>query len=317
MKYHISHKTEYFYGEAVPLCHNVVRLRPRDTHRQTCSYYDLVVQPTPSTWRERTDFYGNHLTWFSLQEPHTFMSVTAVSEVDVISDLTQPTYLDRPWEQVVADVASRRDSVSLDARQFVFDSPYIARANALADYAKISFWPGRPLLQATTELTNRIYKEFKYLPGATSVGTPVLDVLRTRQGVCQDFAHLQIGMLRSIGLPARYVSGYLVTRPPAGKARLVGADASHAWLSVFLSDYGWVDFDPTNGVSPTDQHITVAWARDYEDVGPVKGVIIGGKRHWLRVAVDVVPEDEKLAAAKAAVDVGAEKTVERQMTSAE
>jgi transglutaminase-like putative cysteine protease len=177
----------------------------------------------------------------------------------------------------------------LEARQFVYESPHVPITKALADYAAPSFSPGRPWLAAVLDLTARVFSQFQYDPTATTVNTPVAQVLQNRRGVCQDFAHLQIGCLRSLGLPARYVSGYLLTAPPAGQQRLVGADASHAWLSAFCPELGWIDFDPTNNQIPTTKHITLAWGRDYSDVCPIKGVLVGGGQHRMRVAVDVVP----------------------------
>jgi transglutaminase-like putative cysteine protease len=191
------------------------------------------------------------------------------------------------WERVVETTGKSEKTIAV--RQFTFDSLHVRRAPELAAYALSSFPPWRSLLECAFDLTKRIHAEFKYLPGATKIGTSTLEVLQTRRGVCQDFAHLQIGCLRSLGLSARYVSGYLATTPPPGKARLAGADASHAWVSVFDPDFGWVDFDPTNGVMPLDSHITVAWGRDYDDVGPIRGILIGGHRQKLDVSVDVVP----------------------------
>lgn len=288
MKYRITHITEYFYGESVPLCHNIVHLRPRDTETQTTLLNEIEVTPVPASRRNREDFFGNHLTWFSIQEPHESLRVEAISEVEVMP-FQVPDGLDGTWENARQIVQSSLDPVVLDARQFIYASPYIPTNQELADYALPSFAPGRPLLEGIRELTKRIHGDFIFDARATSVGTPVMQVLRGRRGVCQDFAHLQIGCLRSIGLAARYVSGYLLTKPPPGKKRLVGADASHAWLSVFLPGFGWIDFDPTNDCIPSDEHITLAWARDYEDVGPVKGVIIGGHQHSVDVSVDVQP----------------------------
>jgi transglutaminase-like putative cysteine protease len=287
LKYRVTHATEYDYGESVSLCHNVVRLRPRDTDRQACLDHVLTVSPEPAVFRERTDFFGNTEAWFSLQEPHKKLKIVAESEVEVGPAISPAG--DVAWEAATNVLRHRTDAAVLDARQYLFDSPHVRVAARFADYARPSFTPGRPLLEAVDELTTRIYTEFKFKSGVTTVGTPVEEVLKTRQGVCQDFAHLQIAALRSLGLAARYVSGYLLTRPPPGKPRLQGADASHAWVSVYFPDFGWVDFDPTNGVRPGDQHVTVAWARDYDDVGPVKGVLIGGHQHKLKVGVDVVP----------------------------
>jgi len=194
-----------------------------------------------------------------------------------------------PWEKVRDELLASRGRETRAAREFTFDSSYVIRSAELANYALASFAPGRPFLGCVLDLTERIHHEFEFLPGATKVGTPVADVLRMRKGVCQDFAHLQLGCLRSLGFAARYVSGYIVTTPPPGRPRLQGADVSHAWISVFAPDLGWIDFDPTNGLMPSDSHITVGWARDYDDIGPVRGVIVGGRHQHLDVSVDVAP----------------------------
>jgi transglutaminase-like putative cysteine protease len=289
MKYNIVHITEYFYREPVPLCHNVVHLKPRETVRQSVLAHTLQVKPNPIVRSERTDFFGNTVTWFSIQEPHETLRITARSAVDV-KPFEPPAGLWWPaWNEVRTMLESRRDADFLDARQFVFDSPHVTTAAELADYARPTFAPGRPMLECVTEFTQRIYKEFIFDKAATTIGTSVLEVLQHKRGVCQDFAHLQIACLRSLGLAARYVSGYLVTNPPPGKPRLVGADASHAWVSVFFPDFGWIDFDPTNGVLPSAGHITLGWARDYSDISPVRGVVVGGSRHALNVSVDVEP----------------------------
>ena len=290
MKVHITHRTEYFYSEPVPLCHNIVRLRPRDSDWQTCLKHELLLSPMPTTRREHRDFYDNHVTMFSVQEPHHEMSIVAQSEVVLRQRIIPEAAQSLPWESVLSALVTRRDAAVLDAIQYSFDSPF-AKSNAeLRDYALQSFSNGRPLLHAAFELTQRIHRDFRFVPGSTQVGTPVDDVMRIRQGVCQDFAHLQIACVRSLGLAARYVSGYVITQPPPGQARLTGADASHAWLSIFFPDIGWFDFDPTNGVMPTNGHIALAWARDYDDISPVKGIMIGGRRHAHRIGVDVIPE---------------------------
>jgi transglutaminase-like putative cysteine protease len=289
VRYRVRHSTRYTYAEAIPLSHNLVRLRPRDRAVQTCLRHNLTIHPTPAVSSERFDYYGNDVVWFSLQEPHSELTITAKSDVEVNLGLRPDVSRGASWEQVLYTLQTAPDAETIFARQFTFDSPYVPRTPELAAYAEPSFAPGRPLLECVMDLTERIYKDFQFLPGSTRVGTPVLDVLRTRRGVCQDFAHLQIGCLRSLGLAARYVSGYIVTTPPPGQKRLLGADVSHAWTSVFSPDFGWMDFDPTNGVIPSDMHVTVAWARDYDDVGPVRGIMIGGQRQKLEVSVDVVP----------------------------
>jgi transglutaminase-like putative cysteine protease len=289
VKFRITHSTRYEYEESIPLSHNLVRLRPRDQGTQTCLGHELFVLPAPAVRTVGLDYFGNSVTWFSLQEPHMVLRIAAQSDVQVDPPVRPDFGQSIPWEQALQMLIAAPDAETLAARQFSFESPYIPVSTDLAEYARTSFTPGHPFLQCVFDLTERIFKEFKFLPGSTSVGTPVAHVFRSRQGVCQDFAHLQIGCLRSLGFAARYVSGYIATQPPPGKQRLVGVDASHAWLSVFAPGFGWADFDPTNGVMPSDSHITLAWGRDYEDVGPVKGILIGGKHHWLDVSVDVVP----------------------------
>jgi transglutaminase-like putative cysteine protease len=289
MKYRITHSTRYEYEESIPLSHNVVRLRPRDFETQVCLRHELFVLPSPAVRNLGIDYFGNQVTWFSLQEPHMVLRIAALSEVQV-DPVPPPDVAGGPsWEQILQTLTTSPEPQTLAARQFSFESPYVPISDELAEYAVSSFAPGRPFLQGVLDLTERIYRDFKFLPGSTSVGTPVADVFRTRKGVCQDFAHLQLGCLRSMGLAARYISGYIATHPPPGQERLTGADASHAWISVYLPGHGWIDFDPTNGVMPSDAHVTVAWGRDYDDVGPAKGILIGGQRHWLDVSVDVVP----------------------------
>jgi len=215
--------------------------------------------------------------------------VTAISEVAMETPPVSPAGSTPPWEEARDAVRRHGDEADLAAAPYSFDSPCIRRDDRLASYAAMSFTPGRPLLEASLELTSRIFHEFKYDPTATSVSTPTMEVFEKRRGVCQDFAHLEIGCLRSLGLAARYVSGYLLTDPRPGQPRLVGADASHAWLSVFGPGLGWIDLDPTNNVIPAMRHVTLAWGRDYGDVCPIKGVFLGGGSHWMTVAVDVVP----------------------------
>lgn len=289
MKYKVAHITEYFYSDLIPLCHNVVHLMPRETPRQRRISHSLSITPHPLTRTSRQDFFGNPVTWFSLQEPHDRLKIASYSEMDM-QPFTPPTTLwSAAWEQVAQTLKERRDADLLEARQFTFESRYVSLGLELRAYAVPSFPSGKPLLECVTDLTERIYREFTFDTRATVIGTPAVEVLEHRHGVCQDFAHLQIGCLRSMGLAARYVSGYLVTKPPPGRPRLVGADTSHAWVSCFFPDFGWIDFDPTNGTIPSTQHITLAWARDYDDLAPVRGVVVGGHRHSLSVSVDVSP----------------------------
>ncbi|WP_254513604.1 transglutaminase family protein [Anatilimnocola floriformis] len=289
MKYKVTHTTIYDYSDAVPVCHNEIRLWPRDHRRQVCLQHRLRVRPEPAHTDHRTDYFGNHAGQFAIEQPHNRLTVTAVSQVQVTPPEVPAPSSTPPWEDIRDRFAIGQPPWWLEARQFVLDSPYVQASSALRALAEPSFTPGRPWLEAVLDLTRRIYTEFKYDPAATNVNTALETVLRIRRGVCQDFAHLQIGCLRSLGLPARYVSGYLLTQPPPGQPRLVGADASHAWVAAFCPEAGWIDFDPTNNVIPGVGHVTLAWGRDYGDVCPIKGVVVGGGQHRMRVAVDVAP----------------------------
>ena len=291
MKYRVTHSTKYNYSENVTLCHNVAHLLPRTTPQQTCHISELKISPLPVAVNEWADLFGNRQASFSIQLPHTELVVTAISEVEVSSSgsLLNDAF-PTAWEQAVDYMQTASDPETIDARMYVLESEFIEFSDEVRNYTDTSFTPGRPLLDAVEDLMHRIYKEFDYVPGFSSIATPLGDVLKHRKGVCQDFAHLAIACLRMQGLAARYVSGYLETIPPAGKPRLVGADASHAWFSVFVPHQGWIDFDPTNAQIPAEQHITVAWGRDYADVAPLKGVIFGGgDKNKLKVSVDVEP----------------------------
>jgi transglutaminase-like putative cysteine protease len=289
MKYRVTHSTRYGYDEAIPLSHNLVRMRPREHQTQTCLQHQLLVLPAPAVRNEGFDYFGNHVTWFSLQEPHTVLRIAAHSDVEVRSAGPFDLSSGIAWEEAlqVLNLSPEREVTA--AREFIFESPHVPRPEELANYARLSFDPRRPYLACLLNLTERIHSDFEFLAGSTKIDTPVEEVFHSHQGVCQDFAHLQISCLRSLGFAARYVSGYLVTTPPPGKEKLAGADASHAWVSAFVPGTGWVDFDPTNGLMPTDAHITLAWGRDYDDVGPSRGILLGGRHHWLDVSVDVVP----------------------------
>ena len=289
MKYRVTHSTRYGYDEAIPLSHNEVRMKPREHETQTCLQYQLLVLPAPTVRNDGFDYFGNHVTWFSLEEPHTVLRIAAQSEVQVLAPEPRDPGSGLSWEEVLQILSLAPDREALAAREFVFESTHVPWLAEPADYARSSFAPGRPYLACVMDLTERIHRDFKFLAGSTKIETPVAEVFQSRQGVCQDFAHLQICCLRSLGFSARYVSGYLVTSPPPGRERLAGADVSHAWVSVYAPGAGWVDFDPTNGVMPTDGHITLAWGRDYDDVGPSRGILLGGQRHWMDVSVDVAP----------------------------
>ncbi|MCA3071372.1 MAG: transglutaminase family protein [Rhodocyclaceae bacterium] len=292
MNYRISHRTEYHYAEPVDSGYNEARLLPRVVPRQVATASALAIDPPPSDYRERLDYFGNRVASFSIDQPHRSLTVTATSEVAVEPRSGRLELFEgESWEKSRGILMQSIDAESLTARDFVLDSPLVAAQPGLADYATGSFTRGRSLLESVHDLMERIHRDFRYDPEFTTLSTPLTQVLEHRRGVCQDFAHLAIGCIRSQGLPARYVSGYIETLPPPGKPRLVGADASHAWFSVFVPDAGWVDFDPTNNQMPETQHITVAWGRDYSDVTPLKGIIFGGGRMTMKVAVDVLNLD--------------------------
>ena len=292
MIYHIIHETTYHYVHDVSISHNVAHLCARDFSGQKRLNYKLTFSVPPAVLSEQIDYFGNPVTYFTVQEPHRTLKIRADNTVDVrLTPMPNPSQTP-PWEQARDQLRSAWDAPGVDAYQFTFDSPYIRAEEVLSNYARPSFHPGRPILEGVLDLTGRIHDEFQFDPTATTTATALAEVLRLRRGVCQDFAHLQIGCLRSLGLAARYMSGYLETDPPPGRARQVGADASHAWLSVYCPGHGWVDVDPTNNIIPGDRHIVLAWGRDYDDVSPLKGVILGGGGHTLKVAVDVRAEHE-------------------------
>jgi len=288
MNYRVTHTTRYAYESPVTLSHNQACLLPRQMPRQRCDRSGLRVIPRPTDWREHIDYFGNRLAYFAIEEPHESLEVTASSEVRV-----EPTGLelafgsDLSWEQARDQFRASLDGPAVDARQYTVASPLVRPDEALRAYAADSFADGRPILEAVAALNGRIHRDFEYQPGLTSVATPLVTVLEHRAGVCQDFAHLAIACLRAHGLAARYVSGYIETTPPEGGEKLVGADASHAWFSIYVPGLDWVDFDPTNDQLAADQHITVALGRDYADVAPIRGVVNGVGDHELSVSVEV------------------------------
>ncbi|NEX23268.1 transglutaminase family protein [Thiorhodococcus mannitoliphagus] len=292
MKYQIQHVTRYEYAEPVSLCHSLAHLKPLQTRTQRCLACSVRVDPWPAVSREHEDFFGNRVSYFSIQQAHKVLEVTAVSEVEIDAQLPLEPDRTPPWENVAQRLYDKGDGLMTDARIFSLPSAQIPLEPTATAYAAVSFTRDRPLLEATLEFMSRIFNEFEYDPTSTTVATPVAEVMAQRRGVCQDFAHIAIAGLRGLGLPARYVSGYLETLPPPGQQKLQGSDASHAWFSVLLPDFGWVDFDPTNDQMPAEQHITTAIGRDFQDVTPVRGIFYGGGDHRLSVAVDVnrVPE---------------------------
>ena len=289
MKYRITHKTNYDSHESVSIGHNQAWLELRSVSWQQVDTFSLTIDPEPSICMRRIDSFRNPVHLFSFNEGYQRLSVTATSVVTVTEMPLPESQLSLPWEQLASGVRNHATSEDRDAAEFEFASPRIFWSADKRRYAMESFLPGRSMRDALLDLTSRIHTEFVYDSRATTVNTPVDEVFRLRRGVCQDFAHLQIAMLRSLGIPARYVSGYLRTVPPEGQPRLVGADASHAWLSAYCGNGLWVDVDPTNNTICSTDHITLAWGRDYGDVPPLTGVFIGGGKHRLVVNVDVLP----------------------------
>jgi transglutaminase-like putative cysteine protease len=289
----VIHRTSYQYGDAVTTSQHEARLSPREHEHQHTVSHQIEIVPRPALRRRRFDYFGNRALHFSLSEPHRALEVTATSVVDV-RPLPLPDLARTPsWNDVRARLRDDRRRDVLDAYEMTFDSTHVLTSAELAAYAAPSFPDGRPLLEAVRDLTHRIYKDFAYDPTATDVSTPLSEVLAARRGVCQDFAHLAIGCLRALGLAGRYVSGYLLTHPPPGKPKLVGADASHAWMATWVPDLGWIDFDPTNDLIPAEEHVTIGHGRDFGDVTPIRGVILGGGQHTLAVSVDVSTVDSR------------------------
>jgi transglutaminase-like putative cysteine protease len=287
MKYHITHKTSYTYTELVPICHNLVHLAPRATPFQRCIDFRLAIDPIPAFISNRDDYFGNRSEYFSIEGGHQKLEIIAESMVDVSANPLHTNSKSLAWEECTpkrTGTSSKdrpREASDPVLSLLSFSSPRIPIIPELREYAAQSFPSRRPIVDALADLTTRINNDFKFDSRATSVDTPLADVLRLRRGVCQDFAQLATGCLRALGLAARYTSGYLRTTPVPGKPRLVGADASHAWSSCWCGPLGWVDFE---------SHVTIAWGRDYGDVCPIQGVFVGGGEHQIGVSVEVAPE---------------------------
>ena len=289
MDYRITHRTVYDYSDAVSVSHHAARLLPMAGETQQVSRSSLTVAPVPAVRKESRDYFGNAVCSFAIQEIHRHFEVVAHSTVSVKATTPPALTLSPAWETVVESFRDPVSPADVAPYEFCMESPYVRLASEYADYARTSFPAATPLLVGANDLMRRVHTDFLYDPVATTVATPIEEVWAQKSGVCQDFAHVAIACLRSLGLPARYVSGYLRTYPAPGKPRLVGADASHAWFSAYCPVNGWVDFDPTNSVIPSDEHIVVAFGRDFSDVSPLSGIITGGGEHDMRVFVDVEP----------------------------
>ena len=287
-RYHILHETHYVYESRVAVAQQVLHLTPRDLAYQKRIAHSIGIDPQPSETTERQDYFGNSVRYAVLDSPHEMLTVRAESEVSVASRTGgRVPPASPPWESVRDQLRTARQAAELEAAEFRFESPHIQFSPDLLRFVSDCFPARRPFLEAVHGLSRRIYEDFAFDDSATSVSTPLSEVLELRRGVCQDFAHLMTGCLRVLGLPARYVSGYILTTPPLGHVRMVGADASHAWVSVYCPVAGWVDFDPTNNLVVDDEHVTLAWGRDFSDVAPMRGVILGGGDQELKVHVTV------------------------------
>jgi transglutaminase-like putative cysteine protease len=289
-RYRVVHETRYKYQSAVSLSQQYLHLTPRSFPYQQTESHQIWIDPVANDGNDGLDYFGNHTRHIAITVPHSSLLVHAES---VVALNARPSLTDiqgtLPWESVRDMMAKEKSAATLEACHYLYASPHVTSFPDLEAYARISYTPGRPQLDATLDLTHRIFDDFEFDGKATEISTPLEEVLRGRRGVCQDFAQLMIGCLRSIGLPARYMSGYILTHPPAGKPRLIGADASHAWVSVYCPALGWVDFDPTNRCLVQHEHITLGWGRDFSDVTPMRGIVLGGGKQDLDVQVTVTP----------------------------
>ena len=302
-KYRIRHETRYLYGADVMHSHHLLHLVPRPAAYQQCIEHAISIEPAPQRRVDEVDAFGNPVLRIELAQPHRELTVTSQMQIVVHARPAVLADTTMPWEKV-RDAFAYRGNLpesgpsheELDAARFRHESPHVRIKQGFTDYSQDCFAPGRPILACAEALCTKLHSDITYAPGETSIATPSTELLETRRGVCQDFAHFMIACLRSRGLPARYVSGYLRTNPPAaadeGEKKLVGDGASHAWLAVWSPPYGWIEFDPTNGCFAGTDHVAVAWGRDFGDVSPLRGVILGGADHQLTVTVLVAPEDE-------------------------
>ncbi|MBN9411245.1 MAG: transglutaminase family protein [Burkholderiales bacterium] len=310
MLLHVTHETRYDYSPPVETAQHMAHLRPLDLPWQRVLSHTLTVSPDPAQQAQTRDVFGNTRAFFSLPAAHEELAVVAESIVDT-DEPPRPTS-SLPWEQVRERFRYHAGAAFDAAAEFVFPSPYVPRHEEFSAYARPSFAAGLALHLAARDLMDRIHTDFEYDTASTQVNTPPLEALAQRRGVCQDFAHVMVACLRSLGLPARYVSGYLLTEPPPGQPRLVGSDASHAWVSVYAPDAhgrgAWFDLDPTNNRAPGEDYVTLAVGRDYSDVSPIRGVIHGGAHHTLHVGVTVQPWNQPAAPASNATPDSKEKT---------
>jgi transglutaminase-like putative cysteine protease len=292
MRFKLSHTTSYSYDEQVDLASHMLHLSPRSLPWQHVSGVAIHCNPVPARTAKAVDHFGNIVEWIFIEEPHDRLEVTAVSEIDVVFPVAPEPDATPPWEQVAAEAAAGGPR-AWQAAEFTFAGPLVANDQGAGPYAAESFPAGRPILAGLIELNARIKRDFAFKPFSTTITTSVARVMAQRAGVCQDFAHLMIAGLRSLGLPARYTSGYIRTYPLPGQPRRVGADVSHAWVGAWLgSALGWVDLDPTNNLIVRDEHVVLGWGREFSDVSPLRGIILGGGPHGLDVSVDLEPIED-------------------------
>ena len=287
MNFDISHKTHYRYRSTVVQSLHLVHMSPRTLPGQIVRHHSLLVEPAPASRQDGVDAFGNIGVILDIESPHKELVLLARSTVVKLLPPPIDLLATTPWDGLDYRLLRAANERDVHVLLFRCASRLTTPTIEIADYAAPSFAPGRPVLDAAMDLTMRMYNDFKFDPHATDVSTPIAQVFRTKRGVCQDFAHVALACFRSLRIPARYVSGYLHTRPPIGRPKLQGADATHAWISVWSPEYSWVDLDPTNGILVGDEHVTVAYGRDYDDVSPISGVLRGGGEHSVNVGVDV------------------------------
>lgn len=288
-RYQVTHLTRYAYPNSVACAHQLAHLSPRSTHWQTVESHRIEIEPVPAERADGVDYFGNGIVRFMIDAPHKVLSVVAESVVELVSNAPDAAAASPAWEQARALPGAWGPNVDLDVEQYRVASPMVPLLEESIAFARASFPPERPWLAAMLDLTRRIHAEFRYDPEATTLATQVREVLEHRRGVCQDFAHLMLSCLRSLGLPARYVSGYVLNRVAPGGERLSGADASHAWVAGHCPGLGWVAFDPTNGKVADLEFVTVAWGREFSDVTPLRGVVLGPAMQKPTVEVTVQP----------------------------
>lgn len=288
MKYKLKHQTLYTYVNEVHNYQSILCLQPQNSAKQTCKNFKIEIEPKPSKIYSRTDYFGNIQHYFSLHQSHQSLKVTVSSEVEVLEDSTPLTLNTITCEEARLKFTTDR-ALKIEVLQYLLPSQFISWDEEIIAFAESCLLPNVSLFEAVLHLIKKIYTEFQFKSGSTNVNTPLKTVLKERRGVCQDFSHLAIASLRSVGIPARYVSGYIETLPPIGKPKLEGSDASHAWISVYIPEMGWCEFDPTNNMIPQQRHIVTAYGRDFADVSPMKGIIFSSGDHKVKVEVDVIP----------------------------